>query len=164
MITETKTERGRTVLSVNTNEEFQEAVGLRPRDYSIDIEVPQEMLEKHGIFDSAEAHVLLDETDQRSLSAFPQGSLWRERPPQGECLSCATVCAGERSPVPHQRQKEGGRSLHQHPSRAARRARRGHAGRSLATFVAADAGNPCQPASNTAFQVKSPPQRRGSAL
>ncbi len=82
-------------------------------------------------------------------------------PPQGECLSCATVCAGEHSPVPHQRPKRGGRSLHHHPSRAARRARRGHAGLSPATFVAEDAGNLFQPASNTAFQVKPPPQRRG---
>ena len=45
-------------------------------------------------------------------TAFPQGSLWRERPPRGECLPCATVCAGKRSPVPHQRSKRGGRSLH----------------------------------------------------
>ena len=61
-----------------------------------------------------------------ALTAFPKGSLWRERPPKGECLSCATVCAGERSPVPHQRQQTGGRSLHFLPSRAARhRAGRG---------------------------------------
>ena len=41
-------------------------------------------------------------------TAFPQGSLWKERPPRGECLPCATVCAGERSPVPQQRSKRGG--------------------------------------------------------
>ena len=57
--------------------------------------------------------------------------------------------------------KKGGRSLHHHPSRVARRERRGHVGRSPATFVVADAGNPFQPASNTAFQVKPPPQRQG---
>ena len=66
-----------------------------------------------------------------SISAFPQGSLWRERPPRGECLPCATVCAGKRSPVPHQRSKRGGRSLHFLPlpcGAPTRRARRGHAG------------------------------------
>ena len=63
-----------------------------------------------------------------SISAFPQGSLWRERPPRGECLPCATVCAGKRSPVPHQRSKRGGRSLHHPPlscGAPTRRARRG---------------------------------------
>ena len=68
------------------------------------------------------------------------------------------------SPVPHQRLKRGGRSLHLLPSRATRRARRGHAGRRPATLVAADAGNPCQPASNKAFQARPRPQQRGLAL
>ena len=57
--------------------------------------------------------------------------MWRERPPRGECLPCATVCAGERSPVPQQRPKPGGRSLHHLllPCGATtRRARRGRAG------------------------------------
>ena len=78
-------------------------------------------------------------------TAFPQGSIWRERPPKGECLSCATVCAGERSPVPHQRPKKGGRSLHQHPvscGAPARWARRGRAGCGPPGFVAEEAGNP----------------------
>ena len=54
-----------------------------------------------------------------------------------------------------------GRSLHLLLSRAARGARRGHAGRRPATLVVADAGNPFQPASNHAFHVKTSPQRRG---
>ena len=63
MIAGYKTERGRTVLTVNTEEEFQQAFGRMLDDHSIDITAPQEMLEKHGIFDSAEEQGLLDETD-----------------------------------------------------------------------------------------------------
>ena len=63
MITETKTERGRTVLTVETQQEFDQAFGRMLDDHSIDIEAPPELLEKHGIFDSAEDHGLLDETD-----------------------------------------------------------------------------------------------------
>ena len=62
----------------------------------------------------------------------------------------------------HQLPLPGG-SLHHHPSRAAHRARRGHARHRPATLVAADAGNPFQPASNKAFQAKPPPQRGGAA-
>ena len=63
MITETRTERGRTVLKVETEQEFDQAFGRMLEDESIDIDAPAEMLEKHGIFDSAEEHGLLDETD-----------------------------------------------------------------------------------------------------
>ena len=47
------------------------------------------------------------------------------------------------------------------PPGAAHRPTRGHAGRCPATVVAADAGNPCQPASHKAFQARPRPQRRG---
>ena len=63
MITETKTERGRTVLTVETQQEFDQAFGRMLDDHSIDIDAPPELLEKNGIFDSAEEHGLLDETD-----------------------------------------------------------------------------------------------------
>ena len=63
MITETRTERGRTVLRVETQQEFDQAFGRMLEDHSIDIEAPSELLEKNGIFDSAEEHGLLDETD-----------------------------------------------------------------------------------------------------
>ncbi len=63
MITETRTERGRTVLTVETQQEFDQAFGRMLDDHSIDIEAPPELLEKNGIFDSAEEHGLLDETD-----------------------------------------------------------------------------------------------------
>ena len=45
MVTATKTERGRTVLSVKTDEEFQQAFGRMLDDRSIDIEAPQELFE-----------------------------------------------------------------------------------------------------------------------
>ena len=63
MITETRTERGRTVLRVETQQEFDQAFGRMLDDHSIDIEAPPELLEWNGIFDSAEEHGLLDETD-----------------------------------------------------------------------------------------------------
>ena len=63
MIAETRTERGRTVLRVETQQEFDQAFGRMLDDHSIDIEAPPELLEKNGIFDSAEEHGLLDETD-----------------------------------------------------------------------------------------------------
>ena len=63
MIAETKSERGRTVLSVETQQEFDQAFGRMLEDHSIDIEAPKELLEDNGIFDSAEEHGLLDETD-----------------------------------------------------------------------------------------------------
>ena len=63
MITETRTERGRTVLRVETQQEFDQAFGRMLDDHSIDIEAPAELLERNGIFDSAEEHGLLDETD-----------------------------------------------------------------------------------------------------
>jgi len=63
MITETRTERGRTVLKVETQQEFDQALGRALDDESIDIEAPKELLEKNGIFDSAEELGLLDETD-----------------------------------------------------------------------------------------------------
>ena len=63
MITETRTERGRTVLRVETQQEFDQAFGRALDDESIDIEAPKELLEKNGIFDSAEELGLLDETD-----------------------------------------------------------------------------------------------------
>ena len=47
------------------------------------------------------------------------------------------------------------------PPGAAHRARRGHASRRPATVGAADAGNPCQPASNAGFRAQPGPQRRG---
>ena len=69
------------------------------------------------------------------------------------------------SPAPHQRRKRGGRSLHQHPSRAARCCvgRVGDTrGAASLRFSAADAGNPCCPASDAAFRGTPTPQRRGA--
>ena len=63
MITETRNERGRTVLKVETQQEFDQAFGRMLEDHSIDIDAPPELLERNGIFDSAEEHGLLDETD-----------------------------------------------------------------------------------------------------
>lgn len=63
MITETKTERGRTILRVETQQEYDQAFGRMLDDHSIDIEAPKELHEDNGIFDSAEEHGLLDETD-----------------------------------------------------------------------------------------------------
>ena len=63
MITETKTERGRTVLKVETEEEMKQAFGRMLEDESIDIDAPPELGEAYGFHDSAEEHGLLDETD-----------------------------------------------------------------------------------------------------
>ena len=65
------------------------------------------------------------------------------------------------APVAHQRQKSGSLSPLPPPPGAAHRARRGHASRRPATVGAADAGNPCQPASNAGFRAQPGPQRRG---
>ena len=62
MITETRTERGRTVLTVGTEQEFLEAFARIDLDQSIEIDAPPELIEKYGAFDSAEEHRLLDET------------------------------------------------------------------------------------------------------
>ena len=75
------------------------------------------------------------------------GEFWRAPSPPPRCR------ASEK--------KQGVAPSTSSPSRAARRARRGHAGRRPATLVATDAGNPFQPASSKAFQVKASPQRRG---
>ena len=82
-------------------------------------------------------------------------------PPQGRGKWWTEGWTTYPSPVPHQRSKRGGRSLHHHPSRAVRRARREHASRHPATAVSADARNPCQTASNKAFQARPRPQQRG---
>ena len=63
MITETKTERGRTVLTVETEEEIEQAFGRILEDESIDIDAPPELREAYGFHDSAEEHGLLDDTD-----------------------------------------------------------------------------------------------------
>ena len=65
MITETTTERGRTVLKVETEEEMKQAFGrmLEDESESIDIDAPPELGEAYGFHDSAEEHGLLDETD-----------------------------------------------------------------------------------------------------
>lgn len=63
MMTDYKTERGRTVLKVETEEEFEEAFGRMLDNPSIDIDAPPEILDKWGICDAAEEHGLLDETD-----------------------------------------------------------------------------------------------------
>ena len=63
MITETKTDRGRAVLTVETEEEFPEAFARMDQDDSPEIDAPAELLEKHGAFDSAEEHGLLAEDD-----------------------------------------------------------------------------------------------------
>ena len=63
MIRETKTERGRTVLKVETEEEMKHAFGRMLEDESIDIDAPLELAEAYGFHDSAEEHGLLDETD-----------------------------------------------------------------------------------------------------
>ena len=48
MITETKTERGRTVLTVETQQEFDQAFGRMLEDHSIDIEAPPSCLKRMG--------------------------------------------------------------------------------------------------------------------
>ena len=63
MISETRTERGRTVLKVETEQEFEQAFGRALDDQSIDIDAPPELGEAYGFHDSAEEHGLLDETD-----------------------------------------------------------------------------------------------------
>ena len=63
MTIETRTERGRIVLKVETEQEFEEAFGRALDDPSIDIDAPREMLDKWGVYDAAEDHGLLDETD-----------------------------------------------------------------------------------------------------
>ena len=63
MITETNTERGRTVLTVETEEEIKQAFGRMLEDESIDIDAPPELREAYGFHDSAEEHGLLDDTD-----------------------------------------------------------------------------------------------------
>ena len=63
MISETRTERGRTVLKVETEEEMKQAFGRMLEDESIDIDAPPELGEAYGSHDSAEEHGLLDETD-----------------------------------------------------------------------------------------------------
>ena len=63
MMTEYKTELGRTVLKVETEEEFNEAFGRALDDSSIDIDAPPGMLKEWGVYDAAEEHGLLDETD-----------------------------------------------------------------------------------------------------
>ena len=100
-----------------------------------------------------------------SISAFPQGSRWWERPPRKGGEECRFPCHPFPSPVPHQRAKQGGRSHHQHPSRKARRCavRRGDTrGAASLRFSASNAGNPCCPASGAAFRGSPTPQRRGS--
>ena len=69
-----------------------------------------------------------------AILAFPQGSLWRERPPRRGGVSGGPK--GGPLTLPRWRtsaQKAGGRSLHQHPSRAAP-GEGGHARRSLASL------------------------------
>ena len=63
MMTEHKTELGRTVLTANTEEDFLEAFARMERDDTIEIDAPPELIEKYGVFDSAEEHGLLDEED-----------------------------------------------------------------------------------------------------
>ena len=63
MITETKTQRGRTVLTVETEEEFLEVFARMDQDDSIEIDAPPELFGKHGAFDSPEEHGLLAEDD-----------------------------------------------------------------------------------------------------
>ena len=63
MITEYKTERGRTVMKVETEQEMKHAFGRMIEDESIDIDAPPELAEAYGFHDSAEEHGLLDETD-----------------------------------------------------------------------------------------------------
>ena len=63
MTRETRTERGRTVLKVETEEEMKHAFGRMLEDASIDIDAPPELAEAYGFSDSAEEHGLLDETD-----------------------------------------------------------------------------------------------------
>lgn len=67
MSTETRTERGRAVLSANTDADFQKAFGRMLDDRYIDIGAPRELLEKNGIIDSAEEHGLLDETNRTGV-------------------------------------------------------------------------------------------------
>ena len=63
MIRETKTERGRTVLKVETEEEMKHAFGRMLEDESIDIDAPPDLAEAYGFHDSAEEQGLLDDTD-----------------------------------------------------------------------------------------------------
>ena len=63
MITEQKTDRGRIVLTVETEQEFPEAFARMDQDDSIEIDAPPELFGKHGAFDSVEEHGLLAEDD-----------------------------------------------------------------------------------------------------
>ena len=122
-----------------------------------------------GIEPHAQPHGRQGQVDENDLvpslhSAFPQGSLWRERPPPREGQRVAEGLPPLTSPAPRQRRKRGGRSLHQHPSRAARRCagREGDTrGTASLRFVARDGGNPCYPASLAEFRESPKPQRRG---
>ena len=84
-----------------------------------------------------------------------QGPLWRERPRKGEGRWWILACTTSPSPVPHQRQKYGGRSLHflPLPCGATTRRARGWTRDAGAPrgFTPQDLGNPCQPASNAGF-------------
>ena len=63
MTTEQKTDRGRAVLTVETEEEFLEVFAGMDQDDSIEIDAPLELFGKHGAFDSPEEHGLLAEDD-----------------------------------------------------------------------------------------------------
>ena len=85
-------------------------------------------------------------------------------PPEGRGKWWAEGWTTYPSPVAHQRRKRGGRSLHHHPSLAAR-GRSGQDGNTRGAtplrFTEEDAENPCQPASNEDLQAKPRPQQRG---
>ena len=86
-------------------------------------------------------------------------------PPRGGGKWCPDPCPPLPSPVPHQRPKRGGRSLHFLPlpcgaADAPCKAGTRGAGAAL-RFTVEDSGNPCQPTSNADFQAQPGPQRRG---
>ena len=99
-----------------------------------------------------------------SISAFPQGSLWSERPPEWGDSPRAATRAGEPSHTPYERLKKGGRSLHQHPlwcGACNAPDTGGHARRSLAKLYRSGRGKSVNPASNAEFRGSPQPQRGG---
>ena len=99
------------------------------------------------------------------ISAFPQGSLWRERPPFKGRVK-VSFCV---SPFTPTRCRTSGQKRGVAPSTSTPLVRRAVApggrgdtrGAASLRFVAWDAENPCYPSSHAAFRKSPEPQRRG---
>ena len=100
-----------------------------------------------------------------SISAFPQGSLWRERPPTGR--GDGVTIRAHHLPLPGgaPAPKNRGSLPPPSPPTVRRADAPGEAGDTqggaLLRFTAEDSGNPCQPTSNADSQAQPAPQRRG---